>query len=198
MYADPQLLYKSSNGDAWYVLEHQNSAVARVRHVPAPASGGRTIEQDIDTFVAHPTGPEHGAALAWLKFHPAAAGARSNAIARGRPPISAAQVRAARGLLNWSQHHLAEEAHLEPLVIARLELEDDKSRLAERAQVAAVLEAYGVIFIGEGETTVGGPGVRMGALGTSTGRPGDNPESRANDNQTEDGAENSLPAQMGH
>ncbi|KAF0120270.1 MAG: XRE family transcriptional regulator [Xanthobacteraceae bacterium] len=62
--------------------------------------------------------------------------------------ISAAQLRAARGLLGWSQDHLAKAATVGRATIADF----------EAGYLRGALEAAGVIFVDEnGE----GPGVRL-------------------------------------
>jgi transcriptional regulator with XRE-family HTH domain len=69
------------------------------------------------------------------------------------------QLRAARGLLGWSQSHLAERAELSLPTVKRLEagfgprVSDDA-----RAKLKRALEAAGVEFIDENG---GGPGVRL-------------------------------------
>lgn len=73
-------------------------------------------------------------------------------------PISIAQIRAARGLLGWSQVRLADAAGLSEPTIKRTE--GGKASVSTEAVVAIqrALEAAGVIFVAEnGE----GPGVRL-------------------------------------
>ncbi|MGY4433143.1 transcriptional regulator with XRE-family HTH domain [Bradyrhizobium sp. F1.13.1] len=75
--------------------------------------------------------------------------------------ISIEQIRAARGLLGWSQTDLAEAAGRSLPTIKRLEREsDDGSAVSEdvREAVRAALEKAGVEFIPENG---GGAGVRM-------------------------------------
>ncbi|MEY9881465.1 helix-turn-helix transcriptional regulator [Bradyrhizobium sp. BWA-3-5] len=75
--------------------------------------------------------------------------------------ISIEQIRAARGLLGWSQTDLAEAAGRSLPTIKRLEREsDDGSAVSEdvRDAVRAALEKAGVEFIPENG---GGAGVRM-------------------------------------
>lgn len=75
--------------------------------------------------------------------------------------ISIEQIRAARGLLGWSQTDLAEAAGRSLPTIKRLEREsDDGSAVSEdvRDSVRAALEKAGVEFIPENG---GGAGVRM-------------------------------------
>ncbi|SFJ72571.1 MULTISPECIES: helix-turn-helix domain-containing protein [Bradyrhizobium] len=75
--------------------------------------------------------------------------------------ISIEQIRAARGLLGWSQTDLAEAAGRSLPTIKRLEREsDDGSAVSEdvRDAVRGALEKAGVEFIPENG---GGAGVRM-------------------------------------
>lgn len=72
--------------------------------------------------------------------------------------ISAAQSRAARGLLGWSQNDLADRSKVGRASIA--DFESGKRTPYERtlAELRAALEAAGVIFIAENGD---GPGVRL-------------------------------------
>ncbi|MEY9180356.1 transcriptional regulator with XRE-family HTH domain [Bradyrhizobium sp. USDA 326] len=79
--------------------------------------------------------------------------------------ISIEQIRAARGLLGWSQTDLAEAAGRSLPTIKRLEREsDDGSAVSEdvRDAVRAALEKAGVEFIPENG---GGAGVRLARRG---------------------------------
>lgn len=72
--------------------------------------------------------------------------------------ITVAQIRAARGLLGWSQIALARAAGVSEPTIKRIE--GDKAAVSDemRASIRHALEQAGVIFVDEnGE----GPGVRM-------------------------------------
>jgi DNA-binding XRE family transcriptional regulator len=73
--------------------------------------------------------------------------------------VSSAQVRAARGLLRWSQTWLAYEAGLAMQTIVRFETGRGARVSADAvAKMVAALESAGVIFVEEnGE----GPGVRL-------------------------------------
>ena len=77
--------------------------------------------------------------------------------------VAAAQIRAARGLLNWSQQKLADASQLSLSSIRRMEGPEGPGQRAaanvEAVQVA--LEVAGIIFLPTGETPVGGPGVRL-------------------------------------
>jgi transcriptional regulator with XRE-family HTH domain len=69
------------------------------------------------------------------------------------------QIRAARGLLGWSQSKLAERAGLSLPTVKRVEA-GTGPRVSEsaRARIQKTLEAAGVHFIDENG---GGPGVRL-------------------------------------
>jgi transcriptional regulator with XRE-family HTH domain len=69
------------------------------------------------------------------------------------------QLRAARGLLNWSRTDLARAAGVSAETVNRAEgLRKDQASADALAKVRAALEAAGVIFVDEnGE----GPGVRL-------------------------------------
>ncbi|WP_237182118.1 helix-turn-helix transcriptional regulator [Roseomonas marmotae] len=69
-----------------------------------------------------------------------------------------AQVRAARGLLGWSQDQLAAASGVPKRTVARLELGEGTPQRRTLAAIRTALEAAGVIFVEEnGE----GPGVRL-------------------------------------
>lgn len=75
--------------------------------------------------------------------------------------ISVEQIRAARGLLGWSQTQLAAAADRSLPTIKRLEREDGEGPVVSddvRGAVRAALEKAGVEFIPENG---GGAGVRM-------------------------------------
>ncbi|MFC7334532.1 helix-turn-helix domain-containing protein [Rhodocista pekingensis] len=72
--------------------------------------------------------------------------------------ITAAQLRAARGLLNWSREQLAAHAGTTERTVARIELEEGAPRTSTIAAIRTALESAGVEFIPENG---GGPGVRL-------------------------------------
>jgi hypothetical protein len=74
--------------------------------------------------------------------------------------IEAAQLRAARGLVEWNQTQLAEASGLALSTIRRMEVAGGtlKSSLENVLKVQQALEDAGVIFIDEDEE---GPGVRL-------------------------------------
>ena len=77
--------------------------------------------------------------------------------------LTAAQIRAARGLLNWSQVRLAEATRLSVQTIKRMEgvRGPDGSTEANVEAVRRALESAGVIFLEAKSVTDGGPGVRL-------------------------------------
>jgi len=77
--------------------------------------------------------------------------------------LTAAQLRAARALLDWTQPKLAEAAKLSVPTIRRMESDRGPSASTE-ANVDAVrraLEKGGVLFLGPQESAEGGAGVRL-------------------------------------
>ncbi|WP_371313326.1 transcriptional regulator [Hyphomonas sp.] len=77
--------------------------------------------------------------------------------------LTAAQLRAARALLDWTQPKLAEAAKLSVPTVRRMESVRGPSASTE-ANVEAVrraLEEGGVVFLGPKECIDGGAGVRL-------------------------------------
>ncbi len=72
--------------------------------------------------------------------------------------ITAAQCRAARGLLDWSQLDLAKQAGVGIVTVRQLEASTHEPRRATLDVVRRALEAAGVEFIDENG---GGAGVRL-------------------------------------
>jgi transcriptional regulator with XRE-family HTH domain len=72
--------------------------------------------------------------------------------------ITAAQCRAARGLLDWSQLDLAKQAGVGIVTVRQLEASTHEPRRATLDVVRRALEAGGVEFIDENG---GGAGVRL-------------------------------------
>jgi predicted transcriptional regulator len=68
------------------------------------------------------------------------------------------QIRAARGLLNWSRDDLAAAAKTAVRTIARLEDGDTEPHASTADAIAKAFETAGVVFIAENG---GGPGVRL-------------------------------------
>ncbi|WP_431284951.1 helix-turn-helix domain-containing protein [Humitalea sp. 24SJ18S-53] len=72
--------------------------------------------------------------------------------------IIPAQLRAARGLLGWSQDQLAAASAVPKRTVARFELGEGAPQQRTIAAIRGALEAAGVEFIKENG---GGPGVRL-------------------------------------
>lgn len=71
--------------------------------------------------------------------------------------VTSAQIRAARGLLNWTVRNLAEKAGVHRNTVTRIETDATAPGPAMSATVATLEEA-GIEFIPENG---GGPGVRL-------------------------------------
>ncbi len=78
--------------------------------------------------------------------------------------ITSEQLRAARALLRWEQKDLAEASGVSLPSIKRIETQPGPLNAHNRTVEALIkaVEDAGVLFISEGETTGGGPGVRHG------------------------------------
>jgi DNA-binding XRE family transcriptional regulator len=74
------------------------------------------------------------------------------------PKITPAQCRAARGLLDWTQEQLAEQAELSRSTVRDFEGGKHGLQRASAAQVVRVFEAAGLVLIEADEM---GPGVRI-------------------------------------
>src|SRR5262245_16420294 len=72
--------------------------------------------------------------------------------------ISAAQCRAARGLLDWTQRELADRAGVGIVTVRQVEAGVSVPRRATLEVIRSALESAGVELIGENG---GGPGVRL-------------------------------------
>jgi transcriptional regulator with XRE-family HTH domain len=79
--------------------------------------------------------------------------------------ISAPQIRAARGLLGWSQVQLAQAAGLSEPTIKRIEGGKVPVSDEARAAIRAALEAAGALFV---DANGHGPGVRLRDRPTAT------------------------------
>ena len=72
--------------------------------------------------------------------------------------VTAAQCRAARGLLDWSQQDLADRAGLGIVTIRQIEADITEPRRATLTVLHQAFERAGIEFIDENG---GGPGVRI-------------------------------------
>lgn len=77
--------------------------------------------------------------------------------------LSAGQIRAARGLLDWSQQELARQTKLSVQTIKRMEgvRGPEGSTEANVEAVRRALENAGVVFLDPKSTKEGGAGVRL-------------------------------------
>ncbi len=75
----------------------------------------------------------------------------------GDRPITGAQIRAARGILNWSVKNLADEALVTAAAVRRLEEREDEKPKAALNRIRSALENAGIEFL---FPAVGKPGVR--------------------------------------
>ena len=58
-----KLLYRSPNGDVWFLARHPETGAAFVRHQANAASGGQVTHVEIDDFLSGPQSPERDALL---------------------------------------------------------------------------------------------------------------------------------------
>ena len=77
--------------------------------------------------------------------------------------LTAAQIRAARALLDWSQRQLAEKSKLSVPTIKRMEgaMGPERSTAANVDAVRRTLESAGVVFLEPKANKDGGAGVRL-------------------------------------
>jgi transcriptional regulator with XRE-family HTH domain len=77
--------------------------------------------------------------------------------------LTAGQIRAARGLLDWSQKQLADATKLSVQTIKRMESERGPaaSTVANVEAVRRALEDAGIVFLEPKEVKAGGAGVRL-------------------------------------
>ena len=78
--------------------------------------------------------------------------------------VSPAQIRAARGLLKWTQAALAHRAAISAVTLNMIENETVRPRDSTLAAIRAALERGGVEFLGDGDA---GSGVRFASAATS-------------------------------
>ena len=69
--------------------------------------------------------------------------------------IFSAQVRAARGLLGWSQGDLAEKSGVSRTVVARLELGTADSRISSVRAISEAFDKAGLVFLNEANGNFG-------------------------------------------
>ena len=59
-------IYRSPNGDQWYLVQEPGSERGYVRHQPNRASGGQSSLTGVREFLAEGHGPQHEALLRLL------------------------------------------------------------------------------------------------------------------------------------
>lgn len=79
------------------------------------------------------------------------------------PMLTGSQIRAARALLKWSGHDLADRSGVSYPAIQRAERVDDMPNMQAKNLLAikSALESGGVVFMDGPYTGAGGPGVRL-------------------------------------
>ena len=60
---EPRQLYRSPNGDSWFLVRDPATGSAFVRHQANAPSGGQVTDIDLGAFLSGPGSPEHGALL---------------------------------------------------------------------------------------------------------------------------------------
>lgn len=76
--------------------------------------------------------------------------------------LTAAQIRAARAMLNWTQRNLAEKAGISVPGVKNLEREAGNAQVKTIRAIQAAFEAEGIEVISNGGLSAGsGPGIRM-------------------------------------
>ena len=75
--------------------------------------------------------------------------------------FTAAQCRAARALLDWNQAELSERANVALSTVRRFEKSANQPIANNLAAIRSALEFAGVIFLDDGQSANGGPGVRL-------------------------------------
>jgi transcriptional regulator with XRE-family HTH domain len=88
--------------------------------------------------------------------------------------ISSAQIRAARGLLNWSARELSERSGISQSSIHRAERAEGRPSMHEHslAAIKAALERYGVEFLGDFGVRLGSGQGGESAIDPSSKKPG--------------------------
>jgi transcriptional regulator with XRE-family HTH domain len=74
--------------------------------------------------------------------------------------VTSAQIRAARGLLNWTVRDLADKSGVHRNTVTRVET-DATAPGHSISAIRAALESAGVIFLDGGQSIDGGAGVRL-------------------------------------
>ena len=75
--------------------------------------------------------------------------------------ITRAQIRAARGLIGWTQAHLAQASGVSAVAIKNLERGVTDPRVSTISNIETAFDQAGVIFLDAGDIRDGGVGVRL-------------------------------------
>lgn len=75
--------------------------------------------------------------------------------------VTPAQIRAARALLGWTQTDLARASKVSAIAIKNIERGQSDPRTSTMNAIERALDGAGVIFVDDGDTRPGGPGVRF-------------------------------------
>jgi len=86
--------------------------------------------------------------------------ARKPSAVYDRAMIDAAQIRAARGLLNWTQGDLAGRAGLSLGSIKKVETDKTDPRASTLRAIQSAFEAAGIVFVTDGVTRPAGKGAK--------------------------------------
>jgi transcriptional regulator with XRE-family HTH domain len=78
-----------------------------------------------------------------------------------RRMITPRQIRAARGLLDWTQAQLARAAGLSEVAVKNLERGRTDPRASTLSAIQQAFDRAGLVFLDPGDTRNGGAGVRL-------------------------------------
>jgi hypothetical protein len=81
---EPRQLYRSPNGDSWFLVRDPATGSAFVRHQANAPSGGQVTDIELGAFLSGPQNPEHAAALRLIGasiFNPRGAEAEDESLA---------------------------------------------------------------------------------------------------------------------
>lgn len=75
--------------------------------------------------------------------------------------LTGGQIRAARGLIGWTQRQLASASGVSEISIKNIEREKTDAKASTLTAIQNAFEDAGVVFLDAGDIRSGGPGVRM-------------------------------------
>lgn len=75
--------------------------------------------------------------------------------------LTGGQIRAARGLIGWTQRQLANASGVSEISIKNIEGGKTDAKASTLTAIRDAFEAAGVVFLDAGDTRTGGPGVRL-------------------------------------